>query len=131
MDYARAQELLENMVAFDQEPTLTPDQVASLLASAVRKDSDGLAPIDTGWTGTYDLNAAAAEGWRWKAAKVAAEFDFTTDQQTFDRTAKHAQCLAMAVHYQKRVSGSIKVGTGLPIIPPPIVLIPTEEPFLP
>lgn len=83
------------------------------------------------WTPTYDLNAAAAEGWRWKAAKVAGEFDFNTDQQDFSRSQKHAACLAMAEHYQKRVSGSIKVGTGLPIIPPPIVLIPTEEPFLP
>lgn len=83
------------------------------------------------WDPTYDLNAAAAEGWRWKAAKVAGEFDFGTDQQTFSRSDKHAACLAMADEYRKRVTGSVKVGTGLPIIPPPIVLIPTEEPFLP
>lgn len=81
------------------------------------------------WSPTYDLNAAAAEGWRWKAAKVAGEFDFSTDQQTFDRTGKHAQCLAMAEHYQKRVSGSIRVKGSLPILTPPVVPIPADDSF--
>lgn len=131
MEAARAQELLESMVAWDQEPTLTADQVTSLLQTAGRRDSDGLAPSDADWAGIYDLNAAAAEGWRWKAAKVAAEFDFLTDQQSFHRSQKREACLLMSDIYRKRVTGSVKVGSGLPIIPPPIVLIPTEEPFLP
>jgi hypothetical protein len=81
------------------------------------------------WAPTYDLNAAAAEGWRWKAAKVAGEFDFGTDQQTFDRTGKHDQCMAMALHYQKRVSGSIRVASSLPILTPPIIPIPADDTF--
>lgn len=85
----------------------------------------------TSWAPTYDLNAAAAEGWRWKAATVAGQFNFGTDQQTFDRTGKHAQCLAMAEHYQKRVSGSIRVGPGLPVLRPQIVPIPADDGLIP
>jgi len=85
--------------------------------------------VGASWSPTYDLNAAAAEGWRWKAAKVAGEFDFGTDQQQFDRTGKHAQCLAMAEHYQKRVSGSIRVKGALPILTPPVIPIPADDSF--
>jgi len=81
------------------------------------------------WSPTYDLNAAAAEGWRWKAAKVAGEFDFSTDQQDFSRSNKHTQCLAMAEHYQKRVSGSVRVKGSLPILTPPIIPIPADDSF--
>jgi hypothetical protein len=81
------------------------------------------------WAPTYDLNAAAAEGWRWKAARVAGEFDFATDQQTFDRTGKHKQCLAMAEHYAKRISGSVRVKGALPILTSPIIPLPADDSF--
>ncbi len=79
------------------------------------------------WTPTYDLNAAAAEGWRWKAARVAGEFTFGTDQQSFNRDDKHVHCMAMAEHYQKRVSGSIRVKGALPILTPPIIPVPADD----
>jgi len=85
--------------------------------------------VGASWSPTYDLNAAAAEGWRWKAAKVAGEFDFNTDQQSFTRSDKHAQCLAMAAHYAKRVTGSIRVKGSLPILTPPVVPIPADDGF--
>lgn len=59
------------------------------------------------WTGTYDLNAAAAEGWRWKAAKVAGDFTFASDGQSFNRADMAKACQQMARTYRDRVVGSI------------------------
>lgn len=58
---------------------------------------------------TWDLQRAAAEGWRWKAGKVANRYSFTTDSQTFNRKELIANCLEMASRYQKRSIGSIRV----------------------
>jgi hypothetical protein len=81
------------------------------------------------WAPTYDLNAAAAEGWRWKAATVAGAFSFTTDSQVFNRAEINAMCLAMAEKYQKRVTGSIRQRGSLPIIAPPIIPVPIDDSF--
>ncbi|HEY8818405.1 MAG TPA: hypothetical protein VIM25_06260 [Candidatus Limnocylindrales bacterium] len=81
------------------------------------------------WAPTYDLNAAAAEGWRWKAALVAGLFDFKTDQQDFSRSQMSDMCLAMAAMYAKRVTGSIRQRGSLPIIPPPIIPVPIDDSF--
>lgn len=107
MTESEALELLEVMVAWDKVPTLTAFEVGRLVERARRVDTDGLLPSDTGWTGTYDLNWAAAEGWRWKAAKVAGDFSFSTDGQTFNRVEMVRECRAMAEMYGRRVVGSI------------------------
>lgn len=70
---------------------------------------------DTGarWLPSYDLNAAAAEGWRWRAAKVADAYDFSTDGQSFDRSQLQAHALKMADYYAARVGqlvGSARSG---------------------
>lgn len=59
------------------------------------------------WTGTYELNAAAAEGWRWKAAKAASDFTFSTDGQSFSRSDVASACRDMAAMYRNRVVGSV------------------------
>lgn len=102
---ARAQ--LESMVAASSAPVLTEAEVTSLLELARRRDIDGLLYTDTGWTGTYDLNAAAAEGWRWKAGKVATDFTFASDGQTFNRGEMVRACMDMADRYANRATGSI------------------------
>lgn len=70
---------------------------------------DGVTYTEAGseWTGTYDLNAAAAEGWRWKAGKVAGDFTFGSDGQTFNRADMVKACELMARTYRNRVVGSI------------------------
>lgn len=107
MEASAAQELIEAMVAWDAVPTLTEDQIELLVARARRPDSDGLVPSDSGWAGTYDLNAAAAEGWRWKAAKVAGDFTFSSDGQQFNRADMVKACMEMSKIYRDRVVGSI------------------------
>jgi hypothetical protein len=61
----------------------------------------------TAWVPTWDLNAAAAEGWRRKAAKAAAKFDFTTGDQQFSRSQVYAQCMSMAADYARRAIGTL------------------------
>lgn len=81
------------------------------------------------WAPTYDLNAGAAEGWRWKAAKVAGSFDFSTDQQDFSRSQMSEMCQAMVALYQKRVQASIRQRGSLPILTPPIIPVPIDDSF--
>ena len=67
---------------------------------------------DGAWTPTYDLHAAAAEGWRWKAGKIADRFDFSTDQQSFDKSQQFKHCMEMAAFYDARAGTSV-FGAGV------------------
>jgi hypothetical protein len=126
MDEARARSLLENMIAWDQIPALTTDQVDSLMILSQRSDTYGFSPGDDDYDPTWDLNAGAAEGWRWKAAAVSGSFDFVTDSQRFDRSQMAAMCLRMSQEYRRRMLVSAVVGSSLPIIPPPVIPVPGE-----
>ena len=60
------------------------------------------------WAPTWDMDAAAAEGWRTKAARAAGRFDFGEDGQQFSRSQVAAHCTAMAERYEKRAVGSVR-----------------------
>jgi hypothetical protein len=104
---AQAFERLRSMVAASSEPTLDDGEIADLLTAARRVDKWELRPDDTGWEPTYDLNAAAAEGWRRKAGKVAASFDFAVDGDSYSESQTRAACLEMAATYASRTAGSV------------------------
>lgn len=79
------------------------------LAATARRVTDGdvvWEDVGSEWAPTYDLNAAAAEGWRWKAAKASGRFGFQTDGQSFERQQVAARCLEMAATYERRAPGS-------------------------
>jgi hypothetical protein len=107
-----ASESVAAMVAADSEPVLNEVEVAYLVELARRPDPDGLLPGDVGWRGAYNLSAAAAEGWRRKAGKVAGQFSFSADGQTFHRAEMYKACLDMAQRYANRIAGSVPTGTG-------------------
>lgn len=92
MDLGEAELALTRMVAADQPPELDDFAVRDLALLAQAR----------GW----NLNAAAAEGWRWKAAKVAGEFGFSTDGNRFDRDQAHGMCMRMAQWYQQRAAAA-------------------------
>lgn len=50
---------------------------------------------------SYNLNAAAAEVWRMKAANVAGRFDIRSDNHDLKRSQLTAQYLKMAEYYDK------------------------------
>jgi hypothetical protein len=61
------------------------------------------------WTPTWDLRRAAAEGWRWKAAKVAAQYEVSVGTgKTFKRDQQYAMCLKMAEQYGGSGGGGIR-----------------------
>lgn len=65
-----------------------------LEGTGVMWQDEGPAPPDL-----WDLDAAAAAGWRWKAARCSDRTYFATNGQMFSRQQVHAQCLAMADRY--------------------------------
>jgi hypothetical protein len=90
LDSATAWTRLREMVAYDSEPLLSEAELWSLLEQARRADSLGVAPGESAWVPTYNLNSAAARGWEMKAGKCAGEYQFETDGQIFLRHQKHA-----------------------------------------
>lgn len=71
-------------------------------ASFVRDDA-------VSWVPTYDLNLAAAEGWRWKKAASAGRISFTADGATFNRDQFLAHCEAMIQTYTSGLAGSGRI----------------------
>lgn len=62
------------------------------------------------WIPTFDLRAAAAEGWQWKAGKVASQFDAQAGSASAKRSQVFEMCMANARAY--RTSG----GIGLAVV---------------
>lgn len=110
MDAAAARVRLKAMTTADSAPVLSVDELTALLSMAALADADGRAPTDVAWDPTYDLNRAAAEGWRWKVGKLAGSaFDFTADGATFDRSQMVTHCEKMIAQYQRKIVGSAVV----------------------
>lgn len=108
-----ARSLLAHMVSADTEPTLDAATLDDLLLLARIPDANGVAATDTGWEATYDLNYAAAEGWRWKAAKAASSYAFSMDGESPERSFLMIRCEHMADRYSKKIVTSVPVDTGL------------------
>lgn len=175
MDEATARRRIEQLTQADQDPTLSNDEVDTLLEDARRPDIAGNSPqnvttvaewaastailagtvvvttagrywrcrvpgttgateptwpdldgyavshspltdgtvtwedFGTTWAPTFDLSAAAAQGWRMKAGKAAGRFDFAEDGQQFSRSQVVAHCTAMAERYERRTAGSARI----------------------
>lgn len=117
MDRATAKTRLINMVAADSRPVLSsgaaPSDIESLLDLARRPDSSGRAVNETGWVAeNWDLNAAAAEGWRWKAARVAGDFSFSADGASYQKADVLANCLTMEQTYLAKINGTTIIRGG-------------------
>jgi hypothetical protein len=109
VDRDTAKNLLKRMVAWDQTPKLTDTDIESLLDMARRADTSGEPITSDDWVPTFNLNAAAAEGWRWKAAEVANLTQFSADGASYHDEQLLAHCTAMARQYASRVAGTLSV----------------------
>lgn len=113
MDLATARARLERMTQWNIAPALTTVEVDDLLEQAKRVDAFGYLPTDALWTPTWNLRAAAAEGWRWKAAKVVSEFDAATGGgKNYLRSQQYKHCMEMAKAYSSGRIGTIQLGTS-------------------
>jgi hypothetical protein len=98
-------EKLKKMVASSSEPALTDGEIDELLIEAGVEDPAGRPPPDEDWSPTYDLNAAAAQGWLIKAARAAATVDEPTAGVVTSRIFEN--CRAMARLYSSRRKSSV------------------------
>ena len=110
-DQQLARRLLKRMTAATREPVLDDADIDALLALASIPDADGLYATDAGWTATYDLNYAAAEGWRWKAGEAASSYAFTMDGDSPERSFLMIRCEKMAKAYRDKIVTSIPVAS--------------------
>jgi len=104
---AEAQEQIERMVQASTDPALSADEVTDLVNAAARPDTDGYDRTDDAWTPTWDLNAAAAEGWSRKASLAANLFNFAEDGQRFDRSQIYANCVTQRDYYAAKGHGAL------------------------
>ena len=107
MTEAEAQEQIERMVQASIDPALSADEVTDLVNVAARPDTDGYDRTDDAWTPTWDLNAAAAEGWSRKASLAANLFNFAEDGQRFDRSQIYANCVTQRDYYAAKGHGAL------------------------
>lgn len=110
---AAAFEELKDLVAFDEDPQLTEPQLLRVLKKARRPDAAGLAPSDPNWTPTYNLDAAAAAGWRLKAGKASPKYTFAIDSEQSAQSDVFKHCMEMAKTFDRGESGSARVASLL------------------
>lgn len=108
MDREVALTLLGEKVASTSRPVLSAAVVEALLDAYPMEDTDGRAPGDVDWVGTWDMNAAAAEGWRMKAGKVAGDFNFSADNASYSKADVLAHCLEMETKYASLSHGTMQ-----------------------
>jgi hypothetical protein len=102
-------EKISRMTASDSEPKLEEADLSALLAGFARPDAEGRPPTDLNWTPGYDLNAAAAEGWRWKAARASEMIAADLDGAKLSAEQLFEHCERMIGVYAKRVRSTVSV----------------------
>lgn len=81
-------------------------EIDELLAASGLADAEGNAPSSEGWTPTYDINAATAEGWLIKAGRSASTTE--TDPDSMQVTSRvFENCIRMARLYSSKRTASI------------------------
>lgn len=87
------------MTAWAVEPALTEGEIDALLTQYSITDADGNIPSSEDWTPTYNLRAAAREGWTWKMGRCTdlVSTDLDGDRMSSNQAFEH--CKAMVAKY--------------------------------
>jgi hypothetical protein len=109
--------ILTDRVAAASRPILSPETLGRVLDQWRTPDAEGRPATDAAWVGSYDLNAAAAEGWRIKAGMVAGDFNFSADGASYSKADVLAHCLEMETKYASRSHGVLATLAGRPPLP--------------
>ncbi len=84
-------------------------ELEALLESYPIPDSSGRLPSESSWSARYDLNAAAADIWEWKAAALAPQIDFS-DSGSFQTSQLYDHALQQARYYRsKRAASTVRL----------------------
>lgn len=117
MDREVALATLGDRIAATSRPVVDSDHLGRLLDAWRMPDASGRLADDPDWSGAWDLNGAAAQGWREKAAKVAGDFNFSADGSSYSKADVLAHCLEMETKYASRSHGVMASLAGRPALP--------------
>lgn len=101
---------LKRMTAADSQPLLSSDDLDELLSMFQKSDANGNLPGTDSWIPTYNMNSAAAEGWRWKAAKAAELVSIDLDGERMSSNQIFDHCQSMIRQYSRKQSATISFG---------------------
>lgn len=96
------------MIAESGTATYSDSALLTIIAGYPLPDAGGEWPyltsgsVNTAWTGTYDLAAAAAEVWENKGGAVSDNFDFTADGATYHKEQQYKHRMQQARYYRAR-----------------------------
>lgn len=94
---------IAEMVAADQSPTLQDHEIEDVIRGCQMRDADGRKPTDANYIITVNAHFIASKLWLRKASKCAAQFDFSSDNQSFKRSQQLKHCLEMSKEHSKLV----------------------------
>lgn len=95
------------MTSAESEPMLSDEDLSQLLELFGVPDTLDRPPSDLNWVPTYDLNAAAAEGWRWKAARASEMTAIDLDGTKLSAEQLFSHCEKMVFLYGRKVKQSV------------------------
>ena len=75
------------------------------------RDDEGLAPLDSGYSPTYDLYRAASAVWAEKAAMVAEGYNITVEGASFNRSEVYDHYMQQAGRYAG-MAGNLTTNTA-------------------
>jgi len=101
---------LKRMTAADSQPVLSSGDLDELLSMFQKTDANGIVPGADGWNPTYNLNAAAAEGWRWKSAKASELVSVDLDGERMSSNQMYDHCERMIRQYSRKGTASLSFG---------------------
>lgn len=77
------------------EPVIAAGEIDVLVDMARRVDKNTVRPGDDGWTPTFDINYAVAQGWLVKASRVTERYLFMDAGKMFSRNQYYEHCMEM------------------------------------
>ena len=92
------------MTAWSSEPVLSEQEIDALLNQFSLADAGGLTKADAQWVPTYNLRAAANEGWTWKMGRCADQVSSDLDGDRMSSNQLFDHCAAMVKKYSTATS---------------------------
>lgn len=122
MTEAEARARILTFVAASDEPVLASADVEVLLDMARRVDENNLAPGDTGWVETWDVNYAVAQGWLIKAGRLAGAYLFMSGGKMLARQQMYDHCIKQYRMYAMKAGiSAVRLGPGDEMNPVPLL----------
>lgn len=97
------------MTAWDTTPVLTATELDELLTQSSLTDAAGLAPLDEGWTPTYDMNSAASAGWMIKAGRSSDLTEVDPPGSGIMTSQVFQNCLTLARLYARKKQADLRI----------------------